>query len=157
MIKNDNEIRFVPFLFFREEKFEIGRKARSWLRVSSQEDLIARKGRGGGRARHRYAEYPGHRKESETSINSDFGRTLDPVSCLTPSLGGGLERFGKSLEFYFQKNPPPMVLMRFLFSHILLPAFLRVFRTSRTFTLRLTEKYVATRDYSVDQLLTFIS
>lgn len=123
MIKNDNEVRSFRFplffFFFREEKFEIRRKARR----PCLERRSYRKGEGEGGARHRYAGYPGHRKESETSINSYFGRTLDPVSCLTPSLGRReLERFGKSLEFYFGKNPPPNSIPLFAHPSLRIPS-----------------------------------
>lgn len=42
-----------------------------------EEDLIDGRGVDRARHRHRYAKYPGHPKESETSINSDLARTLD--------------------------------------------------------------------------------
>lgn len=128
MIKNDNEVRsfrFPLFFFFREEKFEIRRKARR----PCLERRSYRKGEGEGGARHRYAGYPGHRKESETSINSYFGRTLDPVSCLTPSLGRReLERFGKSLEFYFGKNPPSNSIPLFAHPSLRIPSRVESFR-----------------------------
>lgn len=101
--------RFVRFVFFL---FSLWRKIRNSKedakKAASRGKILShRTGGGEGDARHRYAGYPGQRKESETSINSYFGRTLYPVSCLSPSRGGErVEVVWKEFGILFWKESP---------------------------------------------------